>query len=91
VASSPSSDEQPAFFVYLVECADGSLYCGIAKDVERRIERHNEGKGARYTRGRGPVALVGQAGPFVWGEALRLERELKARRRAEKLRVFSEG
>ena len=84
------SDGQPEYFVYLVKCADGSLYCGIAKDVERRIEQHDEGKGARYTRGRGPVTLLGQAGPFPWGEALRLERQVKGQRRDEKLRLFLE-
>ncbi len=46
------------WFVYLVRCRDRSLYCGIAKDVARRIAQHDAGKGARYTRGRGPVRLV---------------------------------
>jgi predicted GIY-YIG superfamily endonuclease len=44
--------------VYMVRCADGSLYAGIARDVEARIALHNSGRGARYTRGRGPVELV---------------------------------
>jgi putative endonuclease len=46
------------WFVYIVECADGSLYTGIARDVTARIERHNRGVGARYTRSRVPVSLV---------------------------------
>ena len=43
--------------VYIVECADGSLYTGIARDVNARITTHNEGSGAKYTRGRLPVIL----------------------------------
>ena len=47
-----------AWFVYVVRCRDGTLYTGIARDVVARIAKHNEGKGARYTRGRGPVRLL---------------------------------
>lgn len=47
-----------AHFVYVVECADGSLYTGYTTDVDRRLEEHNRGEGAKYTRGRGPVDLV---------------------------------
>jgi putative endonuclease len=46
------------YFVYMVRCRDHSLYTGTASDVEARIRKHNDGKGARYTRGRGPVELV---------------------------------
>ena len=45
------------WFVYIVECADRTFYTGITNDLERRVDEHNAGKGARYTRGRGPVAL----------------------------------
>lgn len=65
------------WFVYLVRCADGSLYCGVAKDVERRIAEHNDGKGAKYTRGRRPVELLAVEGPMAWGDALRRERAIK--------------
>jgi len=44
--------------VYLVECSDKTLYCGITTSLARRLEQHNAGKGARYTRGRGPVKIV---------------------------------
>ena len=48
-----------SYFVYLLECADGTYYTGIAKNVEKRVQEHNESsKGARYTRGRRPVRLV---------------------------------
>lgn len=43
------------WYVYIVECADRTYYTGITNDLERRIDEHNAGKGARYTRGRGPV------------------------------------
>lgn len=46
------------WYVYIVRCADDSLYCGIALDVSQRIWQHNMGVGAKYTRGRGPVELV---------------------------------
>jgi predicted GIY-YIG superfamily endonuclease len=46
------------WWVYIVECRDGSLYTGTALDVIRRVALHNAGKGAKYTRARGPVKLV---------------------------------
>ena len=44
--------------VYVVRCRDGTLYTGVTNDLERRVAAHNAGRGARYTRARGPVALV---------------------------------
>ena len=49
--------QDDGWFVYIVECADGTLYTGITNDLERRVGAHNEGTGARYTRGRRPVVL----------------------------------
>jgi predicted GIY-YIG superfamily endonuclease len=72
------------WFVYLVSCGDGSLYTGIARDVARRVEVHNRGRGARYTRGRLPVALLLHRGPMTRSEALRLEARLKRLPRGEK-------
>lgn len=46
--------------LYVLLCRDGTLYCGITNDLHRRIAQHNAGKGARYTRGRGPVKLLRQ-------------------------------
>jgi len=51
---------QAGWFVYILKCADGSLYTGITKDLAKRLERHLEGKASRYTRARLPVALVYQ-------------------------------
>jgi putative endonuclease len=45
-------------YCYLLECADGSYYCGWAKDLQKRVEMHQKGKGARYTRMKAPVNLV---------------------------------
>ena len=72
--------------VYLLSCADGSLYCGVTKDMERRLAMHNGliPGGARYTRGRRPVSLEACAGGFSQGEALRLEARIKKMKRLQK-------
>ena len=81
-----------AWFVYVVRCADGSLYTGVAKDVEQRIADHDAGKGARYTRGRGPVTLVAAVGPMSRSEALRLEIRVKrVRTEAAKVAALRAG
>jgi putative endonuclease len=63
--------------LYIAECADGSYYTGIAKDVEKRIEAHNLGKGARYTATHGPVKLVFQESQADYSAALRREYQVK--------------
>ncbi len=70
--------------LYIVRCADGTLYTGIAKDVEARLVLHNSGRGARYTRGRGPVTLVYREIVGGHGEALRRESAVKALSRDHK-------
>lgn len=76
-----------AWFVYLLRCGDGSLYCGIARDVEARIATHASGKGARYTRGRGPFEKLATRRCVSHGDALRLELAVKRLPRAEKERL----
>ena len=49
---------KPTWHLYILKCGDGSLYTGITTDVERRLEQHKNGKGAKYTRGKGPLKLV---------------------------------
>jgi putative endonuclease len=71
--------------VYLLRCADGTLYTGITNNLEKRIKQHNEGKGAKYTRGRGPVALVKSFKRLTKSDALKLEYKLKKLSKAEKL------
>ncbi|CAI3233518.1 COG2827: putative endonuclease containing a URI domain [Desulfovibrio diazotrophicus] len=75
--------------VYLLECADGTLYCGVTRDLRRRLDQHNGlcAGGARYTRGRRPVRLLEHRTCPDQGTALRLERAVKARPRAQK-RIF---
>ena len=63
--------------VYLVRCSDDSLYCGVTNNLEKRLVAHNSGRGAKYTRSRGPVELVGTSVPMTRGDALRLEYRVK--------------
>ena len=71
-------------FVYIVRCSDGTLYTGYARDPKARVKMHNAGRGARYTSGRRPVKLIYAESFASIGEALRRERALKRRSRAEK-------
>jgi len=73
-----------AVSVYIVRCADGSLYTGAARDVVARIALHDAGRGARYTRGRGPVELVYRERCASLGAALKRERAIKQLSRLEK-------
>jgi putative endonuclease len=70
--------------VYLLRCGDGSLYTGIARDAGARFKQHEAGKGARYTRGRGPLALVYVEPAASHGEALRREAAIRRLGRAGK-------
>ncbi len=77
------------WFVYLVECRDGTLYTGVARDIERRIAEHNAGRGARYTRGRAPVVVVAASRAMEKRAAYRLEwavKQLPRRRKAAAVR-----
>ncbi len=76
-----------AHYVYMVCCANGTLYTGYSTNVERRLALHNAGKGARYTRSHRPVSLVATWAFTSKGEALRAERELKRLPREQKLRL----
>ena len=79
-----------AWFVYMLRCADGSLYTGYTDDVQRRLAVHQSGKGAKYTRSRLPVELA------YWEElpdksaALRREAAIKAMSRPQKLKLTEE-
>lgn len=88
------ADTQPEpevpWYVYIVECADGSFYTGVTKDVAERVKAHNEGRGAKYTRGRAPVRLRGASGPLHRGDALRVERRVKRLPREDKLEALQE-
>ncbi|HXC15922.1 MAG TPA: GIY-YIG nuclease family protein [Holophagaceae bacterium] len=74
-----------AWHLYLLRCGDGTLYCGIALDVQARLKQHQEGKGAKYTRGRGPLELVYEEACGTKPDALKRERQVKRLSRAAKL------
>lgn len=70
--------------LYVLRCGDDSLYTGIARDVSKRLAQHQAGKGARYTKGRGPLALLVTRRCKSHGDALRLEYAVKRLSREEK-------
>ena len=79
------------WWVYILRCGDGTLYTGIATDVERRFREHADGRGAKYTRGRGPLTLVYREAQSDKGAALRREAAIKRLPRAEKLALIANG
>ena len=83
----PGRDLRPtaSWSVYLARCADLSLYCGIAIDVEARVAAHDAGVGARYTRGRGPLTVLAVRRCRDKGVALSIEHAIKQLPRARKL------
>ena len=78
------------WYVYILHCGDGTLYTGITTDVERRLEAHRQGKGAKYTRGRGPLELAYQDKCGTHSEALKREYAIKQLSREEKEQLISE-
>lgn len=74
--------------LYILRCGDGSLYTGISTDVERRLEEHRSGKGAKYTRSRGPLELAYMEECADHSAALKRELEIKAMPRAKKLKLI---
>jgi putative endonuclease len=78
------------YFVYILECADRTLYVGCTNDLARRLQQHNHAKqGARYTKTRRPVVLVYHEPKRTRGSALRREHEIKSWRRAKKLALIA--
>ena len=73
--------------VYIVRCADQSFYTGIAKDVEQRVDKHNAGTGAKYTRSRLPVELVYREAVGERGDALKREIAIKRLDASDKRRL----
>lgn len=77
------------WFVYVARCSDGTLYAGVARDVIARIAQHDAGRGARYTRGRGPLQVLLTRRCESKGDALRLELAVKCLGRDEKLALVA--
>lgn len=79
-----------AWTVYMLRCGDGSLYTGCTNDLPRRVEAHQSGRGAKYTRSRPPVALVYREEAEDKSAALRREAAIKRLDRREKLALIAE-
>lgn len=79
------------FYVYLMRCADGSLYAGYTTDLQRREQAHNAGRGGKYTRSHRPVSLVWWEECPDKGTALRREAAVKKLKRQEKLALVEQG
>jgi len=77
-------------YVYVVECSDGSYYTGYTTDVERRVAEHDDGDGAKYTRGRAPVTLRYVESYETQSEAMSREHELKQLSRPRKEALVAE-
>lgn len=69
------------YFVYVLRNSAGTTYTGIALDVDARLESHNDGTGAKFTRGRGPWTVIHSEGPLPHGDALRREMAIKKDRK----------
>lgn len=80
--------ERP-WYLYILRCGDDTLYTGITTDVEKRLEAHRSGKGAKYTRGRGPLELIYREVCADHSAALKRELEVKAMSRTEKLQMVA--
>ena len=79
------------WFIYILECSDGTLYTGITNDLDKRIEKHNNGTGAKYTRGRGPVSLKWFCGAEDKSEASKIEYRIKKLTRKKKIELINGG
>lgn len=80
-----------AWQVYVLRCGDGTLYTGIARDADKRLAQHRAGKGARYTRGRGPLSMAYVEEAATHGEALRREAAIRRLGRAGKEALIKGG
>lgn len=76
------------WYLYILECSDGSFYTGITDDVQKRLKAHNSGKGAKYTRGRGPLVLRYSESCQSHSAALQREIEVKRFSKAKKLELI---
>ena len=82
---------EQTWYLYILRCADATLYTGITTDVEKRLEAHRTGKGAKYTRGRAPLELVYRETCGSHSEALKRELEIKKLSRQEKQNLIGKA
>ena len=80
---------EATWYLYILRCGDGTLYTGITTDVEKRLEQHRTGKGAKYTRGRGPLELVYRESCGDHSSALKREAAVKKLSRSQKERLLA--
>ncbi len=80
---------EKTWYVYILRCRDNTLYTGITDDMARRLQAHNAGKGAKYTRGRGPVTLCYQEPQESYSAALKREYAIKQLPRPQKERLIT--
>ncbi len=90
-AATGSQAELPQYWIYILKCRDNSLYTGIARDAEKRLQAHNRGTGAKYTRSRRPCEIVYQELVFGRSRAQKREREIKKLSREAKLQLIEAG
>lgn len=83
--------QEDPYFVYIVQCLDNTLYTGITPNIETRIKAHNEGKGAKYTRGRLPVKLIYKEKFANKSQALKREIAIKKMSRQAKMALASKN
>jgi predicted GIY-YIG superfamily endonuclease len=81
----------PVWFVYILRCADGTLYTGITTDIQRRCRQHNTGTASRFTRSRRPTRLVYQEEQPSRSAALKREAAIKAMTRKQKQMLIRQG
>jgi putative endonuclease len=79
------------WYVYIVECSDGTLYTGISNNIDRRIKEHNKGIGSKYTKGRRPVTLLARWDCADKSHASKMEYRIKGLTREDKLRLIING
>jgi len=77
------------WYVYIVECSDNTYYTGITNNIEKRVSKHNSGKGAKYTRNRTPVKLLWSVQSENRSEASKLEYKIKKLKRVDKEKLIN--
>ena len=80
--------EEKQYYVYLLECADGSYYCGMTNDLERRLRAHNAGRGGRYTASHRPCRLAYSEPAAGMSDALHREAAIKKLGHAQKQQLI---
>lgn len=84
----PNKERSAINYVYIIECSDGTFYTGYTNNLDKRINTHNKGKGAKYTRCRLPVKLLYYEEYDLKGEALKREYKIKQMTRKQKIKLI---